>query len=485
MKNKDVKAIIKQIRKYNLSQFFKTEREFNDWLANLDTLQISNFLSLDISPEKIKHNPQLLIYGDLLKCQDYLQRVETIIRNEALLLSLFSSVFLSHPKFYEDLELIEEAMKHGNSVFVFSLLEKEYFLNSPYHTEDLRLIANAKRDKTALALSKIAINENSVQSPYHKIDMELVSKANSRCILALQDLATNNVSLNDKYHLENMQIIQDYFDKAAALYYLMTSEEVVSHKTYRLAVTTLLNAPNKLKLYALLYYIARPYGYISDWDDDEGINIEESLSVIENNMGLNDPKYLENINKISGMEDDLIIPYLRIITQTFIRKSPYREFDLSLLETIEDKNIFKDFVVVANENFMFSPHHIEDIQLICKTADAKIRSLLITYAVKCAKVPNPEHEIYINSLANLTSVSKEVMGKIKETLNNIRPDNIESKKTLAKLLLGDSESFLDKLEKCLEIEDPESEYAKKDFLQDDIARLNESCGIKRTRKQSK
>ena len=54
MTNEELEQIIKQIKKYNLTNAFAYEDEFKKWISSLTKLQIKNFLALNIDFEKIK-----------------------------------------------------------------------------------------------------------------------------------------------------------------------------------------------------------------------------------------------------------------------------------------------------------------------------------------------------------------------------------------------------------------------------------------------
>ena len=48
MKNEILKQIIEQIKRYNLLESFIDIESFDNWVSNLNSVQINNFLSLDI-----------------------------------------------------------------------------------------------------------------------------------------------------------------------------------------------------------------------------------------------------------------------------------------------------------------------------------------------------------------------------------------------------------------------------------------------------
>lgn len=61
MENKKLKKIVDQIMKYNLIETFKTVENFEKWADELNTVQLNNFLNLDIELEKNFQLKHLLI----------------------------------------------------------------------------------------------------------------------------------------------------------------------------------------------------------------------------------------------------------------------------------------------------------------------------------------------------------------------------------------------------------------------------------------
>ena len=78
MKNKVLKQIVTQIKKYELALVFSNGEEFKKWVSHLNNTQIENFLSLNINIEEIREVRRLLVNNDLLNCRDYIQKVEAI-----------------------------------------------------------------------------------------------------------------------------------------------------------------------------------------------------------------------------------------------------------------------------------------------------------------------------------------------------------------------------------------------------------------------
>lgn len=78
MKKETIKQIIEQMEKYELTESFPYDKEFEVWVLKLNSTQVNNFLSLDIDIEEIRNVKNLLINNNLLNCEDYKQRVEAI-----------------------------------------------------------------------------------------------------------------------------------------------------------------------------------------------------------------------------------------------------------------------------------------------------------------------------------------------------------------------------------------------------------------------
>lgn len=54
MKKETIKQIIEQMEKYELTESFPYDKEFEVWVLKLNSTQVNNFLSLDIDIEEIR-----------------------------------------------------------------------------------------------------------------------------------------------------------------------------------------------------------------------------------------------------------------------------------------------------------------------------------------------------------------------------------------------------------------------------------------------
>ena len=94
MKKETIKQIIEQMEKYELTESFPYDKEFEVWVLKLNSTQVNNFLSLDIDIEEIRNVKNLLINNNLLNCKDYKQKVEAIskLKNGNGCWHLFSNI---------------------------------------------------------------------------------------------------------------------------------------------------------------------------------------------------------------------------------------------------------------------------------------------------------------------------------------------------------------------------------------------------------
>ena len=132
--NKDeLKKIISQIKKYNLTKEFESVEKFEEWLKKLSTKQINNFNSLNVLPTEIKFPVHLLINNNLLNCDDYNKRITAMCKLKNgdgcwhLFDALCSPNFLNSKKYYQDIEMISKAPKAKYALWI---INKDSFINS-------------------------------------------------------------------------------------------------------------------------------------------------------------------------------------------------------------------------------------------------------------------------------------------------------------------------------------------------------------------
>lgn len=497
MKNQTLKEIIGQIKKYRLISEFNNEEEFKSWVAKLNNKQINNFLNLDIELEEIKDLNHLLINADLLNCDDYNKRVRAISTLKVIdgYLHLYDNLckpnFLKSKNFYKDLEMLSKA---ENIRYALWAIAEDNFINSPYHDEDLKLIiesSNVKEDEPSSgliteALATIAYNKDSIKSPYHRDDMHLISTSKAVCLQSphlyplhgLNNLAVNKVSLQDKYHLENMKILLTNPIASKFLYKLMTTPKFINGKFYREEVNALLNAKSKVTARALYYYIVNPKFKFSSDSEFYGechydILFDKSIKDKNSVAGSNDPNYLENLEFISKIDDEYVMYYVSLLMNQDFINSPYKEYDLSLLNQTKNKEIFYDlYILMMDEYSLNSPYHKKDVLVMSRAKSDKTRELLYQVSLDENSLQSKNHESdieYVSKL-DLDSISDEIYCEIyyylcsKDGIND--KDHVEKLEKLAQGIFvekeGDVLRYLDSLEEQIEKSSDDEEIIKSD-----------------------
>ena len=426
MKNETLKRIISQIKKYDLVKVLRTTDNFEYWISSLNSKQIDNFINLNIEFQEVKNFKSILIDRNLLDCQDYQKRIEAItkLKNGDRCWYLFWRIcnkkFLESKNFYKDIEMISKA---DTVRYCLEAIEEDLFIDSPYHGEDLKLIVEAKDSYIAEALVGVAQSVFSINSPYHQKDMLLISKAN-HSVNNLVYLATNENSLKDKYHLENMQILAECINPNAneELFEIMTYKRIIQGKDYRKEVEILKNAKNRMNARALYYYIVNPREkffhdaeYISSLPKELYDLLGKSSRIFDHNLiaGSNDPEYLNNLIKISNMDERLVMHYTALLMNPYFISNQYKDFDLKVLESITDFDIFMDLYTLIYKGLEIkdNPHHQSDVILLSKTVDSKIRKWLIE------RMTNKNNNNYDYDIEYITKLKLDLISdKIKEEM---------------------------------------------------------------------
>lgn len=479
MNNETLKQIISQIKKYGLVNVFKTIGNFENWMSSINSKQIDNFLSLNIEPKEVENFRNILIDRNLLSCQDYSKKVEAIskLKNGDGCWHLFHRIcnpkFLESRNFYMDIEMISKA---ETARYCLNALEENLFIDSPYHTEDLKLIVEAKDSYTAEALVDVAQSIFSINSPYHQKDMLLISKAN-HSVDNLVYLATNENSLKDKYHLENMHILAEHTNANEELFEIMTYKRIIQGKDYRKEVEILKNAKNRMNARALYYYIVNPREkffhdaeYISSLPKELYDLLGKSSRIFDHNLiaGSNDPEYLNNLIKISNMDERLVMHYTALLMNPYFISNQYKDFDLKVLESITDFDIFMDLYTLIYDklDIVDNTHHQSDVILLSKTLDSKIRKWLIERMTN-ENNNNYDYDIEYITKLKLDSINDEIKEEMKYYLFKEKGINdLKHREKLESLLTGvmveRHESLLDYLNKLgegldtIEVEEPVS-----------------------------
>lgn len=440
MTKEELRKIISQIRKYELVNSFGNKEEVDKWLSSLNEKQIENFISLNVSPGDIIFPSYYLINTDLLNCDDYVNRISAMskIKNGEGCWHLFDRLcspnFLNSKNYYKDLERISRADTNRYALWVIS---EDLFINSPYHDEDLELIVTAKDNSgneddwlVAEALAMVAGDKDSINSPYHRQDMKLIANSGSECLQmsgafpdrGLNKLAINEVSLKDKYHLENMEILSKTFVSDRQLYNIMTNSDIIKGKHYRKEVELLASAKSEITAIAMYNYIVNPknretlelYSILSktgiDASDIGLLNRRNCIS------GKVDKNYLDNLILLSKVPDMYVMYIENIFSSEVNFKSGHQKFDVDLLLSLTDKDIFMDlFRLMTYDVSLFSKHHEEDAKLISGTTNKEIRRLLLEKAMNKYSVVSEHHRYDMDYIAklNLETISEEIWKKMK------------------------------------------------------------------------
>lgn len=446
----ELKKLISQIKKYHLGETFDSIDEFDVWLSRLGSKQIKNFNSLEIAPNEILFPKELLINFNLLSCDDYKRRIEAMskIKNCEGCWHLFKRLcsvnFLNSKNYYKDMEIIAKA---DTARYCLIVINEDAFINSKYHDEDLKLIAFAKdtrKDGEALnyvvasALANVAKDLDSINSSYHQEDMKMIANCGSECLASsgaypgygLNRLATNKVSLSDKYHLENMRILAKNLISSEFLFLIMINDKIVKGKNYRNEVQALVEAKSKLKARAIYYYIANPnrdrLGFDNELVDElDDCGVDYSCVFLLNNTESIDNKdkinYLEYLKLLNKIDDKFVMFVESLLSNKDLYCSGYLEYDLNVLLSITDVDIFMDlFRVMTDEISLFGPHHREDVALISKMTDEKVRKLLVSKATDEHSVGSINHRYdmeYITKL-DLKNLKEFILDKMDYYLNH-------------------------------------------------------------------
>jgi len=484
MKNEILKQIIGQIKKYELTESFSDVEEFKKWASKLNTTQIKNFLSLDIDLEEISELRYLLINSDLLNCPDYKKRVEAIstLKNGDGCWHLFSAIcspnFLKSKHFYKDIEMLSKA---DTARYGLWILGEDAFINSPYHDEDLKLLVETHdtREENTLdfvvsdAIATVAGNIDSIKSPHHREDMKLIATSGSDCLQmshsypehSLNYLAVDKVSLADKYHSENMKILATNPIASEFLYIIMTDSNFVKGKNYRKEVEALVNAKSGASARALYYYIVNPerkFSYDIDYYNDCEYDINDAHIYDRNSAaGYHDSDYLKNLIKINQIDDKFVMHFVSLLMNRNFINSPYKNFDLELLQSVSNRAIFMDlYRLMLDEESLSSIHHKKDAVMISQTSIENIRKLLLKLATNKYSLNSDNHEYDMQYIAklDLDSIDKKIYDEIDYYLFRKKGiDCPEHREKLEQLLQGvlvergtSVSSYLDSLESQLD-----------------------------------
>lgn len=467
MNKQELTKLIKQLKKYHIANTFESPETLDNWLKKLTNNQITNLNNLDINPEEIKFSPKILINEHLLACNDYQKRILAMskLKNEDGCWQLFERLcspnFLNCPHYYQDLELISHA---PTARYALWIIDDDNFINSKYHHEDLKLIIESQISKNNYliteALTELAHNKDSINGPYHSEDMLLISQADEECLSpagayskgSLNSLATDKISLQDPYHIENMQILSRSPISNEVLYELMTNSTIINSKNYRDEINAVKKAKSITTAIAMYYYIINPHDYslfdFSSLDLFELAFNEDAYDALNycyryqdrknNQPGNLNPKYLEYLNLLNEIDDNVVPYFESLLSNTTLINSNYYEQDLKLLLEITDPHIYYDlYLLMTNNVSLNNSHHLSDTILISNTSNERTRRLLIEKATSEHSVNSPYHEydmIYISKL-NFSKIKDKIFDLMYYYLFNPKgiasPEHIKALEKLA------------------------------------------------------
>ena len=288
--------------------------------------------------------------------------------------------------------------------------------------------------------------------------------------IGLQDLAINEDSLKDKYHLENMQILAEHTIANEELFCIMTDSRFIKGKNYRKEVEILKNAKSKINARVLYYYIANPTRKFFGDNDYFNSLLKEDLvlcnmlskspMIFDRSLvaGSNDPEYLNNLIKMNNMDEKLVMHYAALLMNPHFLKSQYKEFDLKVLESITDFNIFMDLYTLISKrlDMIDNQHHQDDVVLLSKTIDSETRKWLVRRMTReYDNNNNYNYDIKYITRLKLDSISNETKEEMKYYLFDEKgvnePKHIEKLESLLNgVLVKRQDSLLNYLNKLEE-----------------------------------
>lgn len=231
MKCREIKEILLQIKKYEVTGRFNSEKELYNWIMSLNQKQIDNFLSI---PNEI---------------------IDSIYRAPYLYEAMFNVDLLNSNSYLKDLTYLKRACEYSSKL-IYKLATNPDSLSSQYHDSDMELIFNIQnkwkiddtksrikaiyklvtysgnmelilniqnillqdkniRDKLE-ALYKLIVNSNSLTSQCDDSDRELIFDLKNISLYNIDEpnmleilykLATNPDSLSSQYHTHDMLLI--------------------------------------------------------------------------------------------------------------------------------------------------------------------------------------------------------------------------------------------------------------------------------------
>ena len=365
MTKKELEQILNQLEKYDLVKEFNTKEDLDMWLKDLNKKQINNFINLDINPNEAASVSKAIINDCILNSDEYFEIVKLLIELKKKNSNFnFSFSWKYNKHLYEDLKsLLRLNITEKNKGFITEimfLLGKPLFINSMYHQEDLETIINA-------------FNANNLSLNY------------------LTDLAANTNSLNDPYHLANMQILAENPVAIDYLYLIMKNKHMINGKYYQSEIAALYASPSEIHAASLYEFICNiPRNFKKDSNDEKIRNLISNRWA--NVIGQTVPDYLEKLNFINSLPEDKVTLISYVMSNEYLLKSPFYDFDIDFLQKIEDIDLLIELcTLVTDLDFVTNPHHIIDLQIIKETKDPVTRKLLYRVATNTTNMYSENH----------------------------------------------------------------------------------------------
>ena len=201
----------------------------------------------------------------------------------------------------------------------------------------------------------------------------------------------------------------------------MTNPDIIKGKYYRKEVELLSKAKSEITAIAMYNYIANPndrdtlrlYDVLRDTGlDSFDIGLINRRKCVSGKL---DDNYLDNLELLGKVPDIYVLYIENILTNENNLKSGYQKFDIDLLLSVTDKDIFMDlFRLMIHNVSLFNEHHTKDALLISRTHNAKIRKLLLRKAMNKYSLvsKNHRHDMEYIAKLDLDNINNDIWDKM-------------------------------------------------------------------------
>lgn len=184
----------------------------------------------------------------------------------------------------------------------------------------------------------------------------------------------------------------------------MTNAEIIKGKNYRDEVNILASAKSEITAMALYYYISNEER-ISDRDYFKDPLIFRNIYFTRRNNNKNNnknPNYLKYLQLLNEIDDKHVLYIESLLSNDTFSNSKYQEYDINLLLSITNEDIFIDlYELMLDEIVISSKYHKEDLNIISNTENADLRRYLISKATNEVSINSPYHNYDMRYIANL------------------------------------------------------------------------------------